>query len=178
MTMTTAHTRATSSASAIPIQAPKPASSNVSGGILCMIIATVAFSITYALSKWLVASYPVGQVLFSRSFVGFATCAAFLLPMHGVSVFATKIPAAHWLRGLSQSISQTFSVLAFSLMPLAGAVAINFSAPLWTALVAIVWLRERAGPARWAALLIGFSGVLIVANPGLDTLTLGAVFAL
>ncbi len=143
-----------------------------------MIIATVAFSITYALSKWLVASYPVGQVLFSRSFVGFATCAAFLLPMHGVSVFATKIPAAHWLRGLSQSISQTFSVLAFSLMPLAGAVAINFSAPLWTALVAIVWLRERAGPARWAALLIGFSGVLIVANPGLDSLTLGAVFAL
>ena len=134
-----------------------------------MIIATVAFSITYALSKWLVASYPVGQVLFSRSFVGFATCAAFLLPMHGVSVFATKIPAAHWLRGLSQSISQTFSVLAFSLMPLAGAVAINFSAPLWTALVAIVWLRERAGPARWAALLIGFSGVLIVANPGLDS---------
>ena len=90
MTMTTAHTRATSSASAIPIQAPKPASSNVSGGILCMIIATVAFSITYALSKWLVASYPVGQVLFSRSFVGFATCAAFLLPMHGVSVLLPR----------------------------------------------------------------------------------------
>lgn len=176
--MTTAHSQASTSASAIQIQAPSTAASNVSRGIVCMIVATIAFAITHALSKWLVASYPVGQVMFSRSLVGFATCAAFLLPIHGTSVFATRIPAAHWMRGLSQSVSQTFSVLAFSLMPLASAIAINFSAPLWTALVAIIWLKERAGPARWAALIIGFAGVLIVANPGLDSLTLGAIFAL
>lgn len=178
MTATTAHSQATSSASAIHIQAPNTPASNVSRGILCMIIATVAFAITHALSKWLVADYPVGQVMFSRSLVGFVACAAFLLPMHGTSVFATKIPAAHWMRGLSQSVSQTFSVLAFSLMPLAGAIAINFSAPLWAGLVAIIWLKERAGPARWAALIAGFCGVLIVAHPGRDSLTLGATFAL
>jgi len=176
--MATIDSQATSSGSAIHIQAPSTAASNVSRGILCMIIATVAFAMTHALSKWLVATYPVGQVMFSRSLVGFAACAAFLLPLHGTSVFATKIPAAHWMRGLSQSVSQTFSVLAFSLMPLAGAIAINFSAPLWSALVAILWLKERAGPARWTALLAGFSGVLIVTNPSLDSLTLGAIFAL
>ena len=176
-TMTTAHSEVDVSAGAIKIEAPT-AASNVSRGIVCMIIATIAFAVTHALSKWLVASYPVGQVMFSRSLVGFAACAAFLLPIYGTSVFTTKIPAAHWARGLSQSISQTFSVLAFSLMPLASAIAINFSAPLWTGLVAIIWLKERAGPARWAALLIGFSGVLIVANLGLDSLTLGATFAL
>lgn len=176
--MTTAHSELSASASAIQIRAPDPAASNVSRGIVCMIIATVAFATTHALSKWLVGSYPVGQVMFSRSLVGFAACAAVLLPIHGTPVFATRIPAAHWMRGLSQSISQTFSVLAFSLMPLASAISINFSAPLWTALVAIIWLKERAGPARWAALIIGFSGVLIVANPGLDSLTLGAIFAL
>ena len=82
------------------------------------------------------------------------------------------------MRGLSQSTSQTFSVLAFGLMPLAGAIAINFSAPLWAALLSVIWLKERAGPARWIALLCGFAGVLIVANPGTDSLTLGAVFAL
>ena len=176
--MATVHSQASSPAGAIRIQAPNTPASDVTRGIVCMIIATIAFAVTHALSKWLVASYPVGQVMFSRSLVGFAACAAFLLPVHGTSVFATKIPAAHWARGLSQSISQTFSVLAFSLMPLASAIAINFSAPLWTALVAILWLKERAGPARWAALIIGFSGVLIVANPGLDSLTLGATFAL
>jgi drug/metabolite transporter (DMT)-like permease len=79
---------------------------------------------------------------------------------------------------LSQAISQTLFAIAFSLMPLAGAVSINFSAPLFAALVSIVWLRERSTPARWFALLIGFVGVLIVTNPGANSLTLGAVFAL
>lgn len=176
--MTTVNSQVAVRAVAIQIEAPSTPASNVSRGILCMIIATVAFAVTHALSKWLVASYPVGQVMFSRSFVGFTVCAAFLLPIHGASVFATRMPAAHWIRGLSQSASQTFSVLAFSLMPLASAISINFSAPLWTALVAIIWLKERAGPARWAALLVGFFGVLIVAKPGLDSLTLGAGFAL
>jgi len=176
--MTTAQSHVSAPAVAIRIQAPHAAASNVQRGIVCMIIATVAFAVTHALSKWLVGSYPVGQVMFSRSLVGFVGCALVLLPLHGTSVFATRIPAAHWARGLSQSISQTFSVLAFSLMPLASAIAINFSAPLWTALVAIIWLKERAGPVRWGALLAGFVGVLIVANPGLDSFTLGASFAL
>ena len=81
-------------------------------------------------------------------------------------------------RGLSQSISQTFSVIAFSLMPLAGAIAINFSAPLWAALLSIIWLKEPAGPVRWSVLLTGFCGVLIVANPGADAIQIGALFAL
>jgi drug/metabolite transporter (DMT)-like permease len=151
---------------------------HVPRGILCMIAATVLFAITAALAKWLVATYPVGQVVFFRSFFSLLICAAFILPVTGLSVFATRRPGAHIARGLSQSISQTFSVIAFMLMPLAGAIAINFSAPLFSALLSIVWLRERAGPARWFALLAGFLGVLIVADPGSDSLTLGALFAL
>ena len=69
-------------------------------------------------------------------------------------------------------------MIAFSLMPLAGAIAINFSAPIWAALISLIWLKERAGPARAAALLTGFVGVLIVANPGTDSIQLGAFFAL
>ena len=143
-----------------------------------MIAATVLFAATAALAKWLVATYPVGEVMFGRSFFSFVVAAVIILPMTGLSVFATKRPRDHLLRGLSQSISQTFSVLAFSLMPLAGAIAINFSAPLWSALLSVVWLKERAGAARWMALFAGFFGVLIVANPGMDSLTLGALFAL
>jgi drug/metabolite transporter (DMT)-like permease len=167
----------TATESAAQAHLKKPAE-NVPLGIVFMIVATVAFAIMHALSKWLVAIYPIGQVMFSRSCVGFIICAAFLLPRHGLSVFATERRPAHIARGLSQSVSQTFSVLAFSLMPLAGAIAINFSAPLWAALVSIVWLKERAGVMRWAVLLFGFFGVLIVTNPGMDSLTLGAIFAL
>ena len=143
-----------------------------------MLAATVLFALSSAIAKWQVAIYPVGEVMFLRSFSSLIVCAAIVLPITGFSVFATQRPRDHLARGLSQSISQTFTVIAFSLMPLAGAIAINFSAPLWAALLSVIWLKERAGRARWTALLTGFLGVLIVADPGADSLTLGAVFAL
>jgi drug/metabolite transporter (DMT)-like permease len=151
---------------------------DVPRGILLMIVATILFAGASAASKWLVGEYPVGEVLFLRSLSSLIAGAAVILPVSGLSVFATTRPRDHILRGLSQSISQLSLLLAFSLMPLAGAVAINFSSPLFAALVSIVWLKERAGYVRWAALLIGFIGVLIVTDPGANSLTLGALFAL
>jgi drug/metabolite transporter (DMT)-like permease len=151
---------------------------DVPRGIVLMIVATILFAGASAASKWLVGIYPVGETLFIRSLASLITGAAMILPVSGLSVYATVRPRDHILRGMSQSISQLSLLLAFSLMPLAGAVAINFSSPLFAALVSIVWLRERAGAARWAALLIGFVGVLIVTNPGANSLTLGALFAL
>jgi drug/metabolite transporter (DMT)-like permease len=151
---------------------------HVPRGILCMVIATMLFSIAFALSKWQVAIYPPGEVVFLRSLSSLIVAAAVMLPVAGFSVFATQRPRDHVARGLSQAISQTLTILAFSLMPLAGAIAINFSAPLFAALVSIIFLKERAGFARWSALLVGFFGVLIVTNPGPNSLTLGALFAL
>jgi drug/metabolite transporter (DMT)-like permease len=151
---------------------------DVPRGILFMIVATILFAAASAASKWLVAIYPVGEVLFLRSLSSFIACAVVLLPITGSSGYATRRPLDHIARGLSQSISQLALILAFSLMPLAGAVAINFSAPLFAAVVSIVWLKERAGYVRGSALLIGFFGVLVVTNPGANSLTLGALFAL
>src|ERR1700704_4884738 len=120
----------------------RPASrkDNIPRGIYFMIAATVMFALSSAIAKLQVAIYPVGEVMFFRSFSSLVVCAAFLLPVTGLSVFATRRPRDHIARGLSQSVSQTFTVLAFSLMPLAGALAVNFSAPLFAALISIVWL--------------------------------------
>jgi S-adenosylmethionine uptake transporter len=101
-----ADSQATAPVSAIHIQASNAENSNVSRGIFCMIIATVAFAISHALSKWLVTSYPIGQVMFSRSLIGFAVCAAFLLPIHGTSVFSTERRMAHWMRGLTDAVEK------------------------------------------------------------------------
>jgi len=158
--------------------APAATSDDVPRGILFMVAATVLLSLSSAIAKWLVAFHPIGEVMFLRSSASFIVCAAFILPVSGFSVFVTRRPCAHVARGLSQSISQTFTVLALGLMPLGGATAISFSAPLWAALVAVLWLKERAGPARWSALLAGFFGVLVVAQPGADSLQVGALFAL
>jgi drug/metabolite transporter (DMT)-like permease len=147
-------------------------------GILYMVGATLVFSASSACSKWLVATYPVGEVLFTRSLVSLITCALFILPSTGIAVFRTGRLRHHVLRSFSQFVSQSCLIIAFSLMPLAGAVAINFSAPLFATLISIVLLKEKVGLARWTALLVGFVGVLIVANPGAGALQVGALFAL
>lgn len=172
------HAELSSGSAAGRIKDSKGRTEDVPRGIVMMVIATVLFASASAASKWLVAAYPVGEVLFLRSLSSFLAIAVAMLPVTGLAVFATTRPRDHLLRGLSQSISQAALLLAFSLMPLAGAVAINFSSPLFAAMVAIVWLKERAGWVRGTALVIGFLGVLIVTDPGANSLTLGALFAL
>jgi drug/metabolite transporter (DMT)-like permease len=146
--------------------------------IALMIGATVLFAGTSAISKWLVETYPIGEVLFSRSMVGLIASALFILPHAGLAVFRTNRVRHHALRSASQAFSQSFILIAFSLMPLASAAAINFSAPLWATLIAALVLHERIGLARWSALLVGFIGVLVVAAPGAETFQIGALFAL
>jgi len=63
-------------------------------------------------------------------------------------------------------------------MPLASAVAINFSAPLFATVAAVIFLKEPVGAVRWGALIVGFLGVLLVTNPAADTFQAGSLFAL
>ena len=146
--------------------------------IAYMIGAGFVFAATMAASKWLVATYPVGEVLFTRSFFGLVACGLFILPATGLAVFRTQRLGAHLIRGASQTCSQSLLLLAFSLMPLASVTAINFSSPLFATLASAIFLKEGIGAARGAALTVGFIGVLIVTNPGADTFQIGALFAL
>lgn len=147
-------------------------------GILYMIGATIVFAASSAASKWLVASYPIGEVLFTRTAVALVACALFIMPQTGLAVFRTRRLRHHLARSASQGCSQTFLLIAFSLMPLASATAINFSSPLFATLISALLLKEAVGLARWSALLVGFCGVLIVANPGSEAVQIGALFAL
>jgi drug/metabolite transporter (DMT)-like permease len=140
--------------------------------------ATFVFAASSAASKWLVQSYPIGEVLFTRTLVSLMVCSIFILPQTGLSVFRTQRLRHHLLRSGSQGVSQTFLLFAFTMMPLAGAIAINFSAPLFATLASALVLKEPVGAARWTALLVGFCGVLIVTHPGTGTFQIGALFAL
>jgi drug/metabolite transporter (DMT)-like permease len=145
--------------------------------ILYMVAAGFVFAGSSAASKWLVASYPVGEVLFSRTVTGLIALSLFILPAKGFAVFRTQRLGAHLVRGVSQTTSQTLLVTAFSLMPLASATAINFSAPLFATLASILILKEGVGAARWTALVVGFLGVLLVTSPGVGTFQVGALYA-
>jgi drug/metabolite transporter (DMT)-like permease len=146
--------------------------------ILYMVGAGAVFAGSSAASKWLVATYPLGEVLFTRTVIGLLACSMFILPMTGLAVFHTRRPGAHVIRGVSQTCSQSLLLLAFSLMPLASATAINFSSPLFATLASAIFLKEAVGPARATALIVGFLGVLIVTSPGAETFQIGALFAL
>jgi drug/metabolite transporter (DMT)-like permease len=147
-------------------------------GIAYMLVSTILFAGSSALSKWLVATYPIGEMLFMRAATALIGSSLVILPVVGLKVFRTKRLRDHLLRGVSQSCAQTFLVIAFSLMPLASAVAINFSAPLFATVAAIVFLKETVGPVRWGALIAGFLGVLLVTSPGVGTFQAGSLFAL
>jgi drug/metabolite transporter (DMT)-like permease len=157
---------------------PAPPTDRVPLGIAYMLGATLMFAASLAVSKWLVADYSFAEVLFFRALGSLAICALLILPRTGWSVFRTKRLAAHIGRNTTQGAAQGFLILALGLMPLAGVVAINFSAPIFAALFAALYLRERIGGARRLALVTGFLGVLLVASPGADTFRLGALFAI
>ena len=147
-------------------------------GILYMVAATVMFAVSMAIAKWQVASYSFAEVLFYRSIGSLAVCAVLILPRAGLTVFRTQRLRDHLGRSTTQAVAQSLIIVAFSLMPLGGAVAINFSAPLFATLFAAIWLKEKVGLARACALAAGFLGVLLVAAPGADSFRVGALFAI
>jgi drug/metabolite transporter (DMT)-like permease len=157
---------------------PASRADRVPRGILYMIAATVMFAVSSALSKWQVTSYSFAEVLFFRAVTSLLACAALILPRTGLMAFRTKRLRDHIGRSGTQAAAQSLIIIAFSLMPLGGAIAINFSAPLFATVFAALWLKEKVGLARGGALIVGFLGVLLVASPGADTFRVGALFAL
>lgn len=160
------------------LRLPPPRQERVPLGILYMLGATVMFAGSSAVSKWLLVTYPLGEVLFTRAASGLAACALFILPTAGFAVYRTSRLRDHVVRSVSQTFSQSFILIAISLMPLASAFAINFSAPLFATVAAMILFKEKVGRARWAALVAGFLGVLVITNPGTGAFQVGSLFAL
>jgi drug/metabolite transporter (DMT)-like permease len=160
------------------LTASSPRQDQIPLGILYMVAASLVFAVVNAVVKWEVALYPVGEVAFFRSLFSLIPCYLLILPRLGLGVLRTGRKGDHVKRALSQFCSMMSIFLAFQLMPLAGAIAISFSAPLFTTLLAILILKERVGIHRWSALLVGFLGVLFVTRPDAGMLHSGALFAL
>jgi drug/metabolite transporter (DMT)-like permease len=151
---------------------------NIPLGIVFMLIASILFQVSSVLSKWLIETYPIGEMLFMRTASSLVAASVLILPAAGLGVFRTRRLHDHLFRNVSQATAQTFIVVAMSTMPLASVVAITFSAPLFATIAATVVLKESVGPARWGALAVGFLGVLVVTSPGMDTFQTGSLFAL
>ncbi|MFC6584341.1 DMT family transporter [Sulfitobacter aestuariivivens] len=124
-------------------------------------------SINDMLIKSLSGGYSLHQLVLMRSLVGvFFTL--FMLKMEGgFAVLRTGRPGLHLLRALLIVFANTSLYAAIVSMPLATATALYFASPLFVTLLSIPVLGERVGPRRFAAVGIGFAGVLTMMAPQL-----------
>lgn len=73
---------------------------------------------------------------------------------------------SHAIRSATGLFGMFFTYGAVLLLPLAEATTLGFTAPIFAVLIAMVLFRERIGPYRWSAVVVGFAGVLVVMQPG------------
>ena len=146
-------------------------------GFLYMFLSVCAFSLMDLVVKWS-NEYPLGEVLFFRGFVG-AIIYFFIIPKNRIKNFyLTKRAGLHFLRCLFGIIALLSIFTALRNLPLATVVSISFAAPIFTTLLSIFFLSEKVGIYRWLAVLIGFVGIIIIAQPGLNSLNLYYVYPL
>ena len=147
-------------------------------GILMALLATVAYATVDTLSKYQAREYPVGMIVWARYFVPLVLLLAVFLPRRGAAMLRTAFPIVQLVRGVLLTGGTIFIVFAYRVMPIAEAQAISFIHPVLLTLLAVIFLREKVSPLGWAAVLIGFSGVLIIVRPGGGLFTPAAILPL
>jgi len=157
-----------------------PASSQALRGILIRCVAIFFFALMSAAMKWAAeGGATLIELVFFRSAVGLPVTMAWLAMGPGIGVVRTRRPGAHVLRSLIGMTSLMMLYQALILLPIADAVTIGFSSPAFATLLSALILHEKVGRHRWAAVVIGFLGILIVTRPsGSDLPTAGIVYAL
>lgn len=147
-------------------------------GIGWFVFAILCFGVMDAMIKLASADYGTWQIMFFRA-------AASILPVEvlvhwsgGLSSLRTKRLGSHILRALVGLAAVYGFFTSFRLMPLADAYAIGFAAPLFMTALSGPVLGEKVGWRRWAAVLVGFAGVMVMLRPGQGVLSLAALVPL
>jgi drug/metabolite transporter (DMT)-like permease len=143
-----------------------------------MLLSILLFSLMDASVKWLGASYATAQIMFFRCAVALVPVLVIIAMRGGPGVLRTQQKKLHLARSLMGISAMGLAFYAFSLMPLAEAVAIMHTTPLFITALSVVLLRESVGLRRWSAVLLGFIGMVLVVRPGTGVLASGSVYML
>jgi drug/metabolite transporter (DMT)-like permease len=134
-------------------------------GALWMGGAVLSFSAMAIAVRQLLAHMGPFEVLFMRSIVMLLIVLA-LVPRAGIAALGTRRFGLHLLRNLVHFGGQYAWVFAIGALPLATVFAIEFTMPVWTAVLAAILLGERLSRPRVAMLVLGLAGVLVILRPG------------
>jgi drug/metabolite transporter (DMT)-like permease len=135
-------------------------------GALLMLAAGFLFASTGALVKHVAVALPNEMVVFVRNLVGLLALTPWLIH-RGPSYFATRKPGAHLVRALAGLAAMYCYFFAISRLPLAEAVLLNYSSPLFIPFAALLWVGEGFNQKLWWPISVGFIGVAFILKPGL-----------
>ncbi|GAK75573.1 permease of the drug/metabolite transporter(DMT) superfamily [Nonlabens ulvanivorans] len=127
--------------------------------ILFMLFSTLAFAIMNGVVKYL-SDFSAFQLVFFRS-IGSLIITMIYLNFKKISILGNK----RWLliaRGVFGSISLLLFFLSLKYLPVGTAVTLRYLSPIFAAVFAVIWLKERIKPIQWLFFLIAFSGVFIL----------------
>ncbi len=144
-------------------------------GILLVVVAVFFFSCSDATAKYLSQTLPSIEIGWMR-YVGFSTLLLPLMLRGGPQVVRTARPGLQILRGLGMLGSALFFIMGMRYLPLAEAAATSYVSPVFVTILSILILNEKIGVRRWAAVLVGLMGVLIVIRPGGAAFQPAAIF--
>jgi drug/metabolite transporter (DMT)-like permease len=124
------------------------------------------FSLLDGMAKWLVASTPVIVVVWLRFFTHVIVAGAVLFPLRGRALVRTRHMRLHLLRALMFMGMTSINFWALQYLQLTVTASIFFSVPILIALFGARILGEKLDAWRWAAIIAGFAGVLVIVRPG------------
>lgn len=148
------------------ISAPSPYRSNAFAGMALALLAFALLTSIDTIFKLLATDHPIYQLVFTNSCFALLPIFLWAALTGGVKPrLRTGRLAKHMLRGCISVTSGYMAIYAYSRLPLTDYYAIVFAGPLLVTTMSVLWLREKIELGRWLAILVGFSGVLIVVNP-------------
>jgi len=129
-----------------------------------MIGSVTCFSIMDICIKWL-NYYPIGEVFFARFFIGLFPI-FFIIPKDKIfSFYKTKRPGLHTFRAITGSLAIIALFFGLRELPLADVISLTFGGPIFVTVGSILFLSEKVGFKRWAAVILGFVGMLLIVQP-------------
>jgi drug/metabolite transporter (DMT)-like permease len=161
----------------VPLGVPAR-SAELAGGIGIACLGFALFTAMDTMVKWLSGTYPLHQLIFFNSAFALVPVVAVALGRGGLRELSTRRLPMHLLRALIGLGAGGGAFFAYSRMPLADAYAVLFSAPLFVTALSVPILKEPVGPRRWAAVGVGFIGILIMLRPGSGIVSAGLIGAL
>ncbi len=135
-------------------------------GVLFLIAAVACFAVLDTTVKYISAVVSVLLAVWFRYAFQAVVVSAAMLPLRGRSLLRTAHPRFQALRGALLLLVSILSFVSLSVMPVAEFTAIVMISPLMVTLLAAVFLKERVSPLRWALVVGGFVGALLIVRPG------------